>query len=98
MDVLPLLIVISLIVVGLVVWLFFRMSSGGQFDDLESPAQRILLDDDAGPEAPGAQRYEQTTGRAAHASASGRDAEGVKPAGRGNAQGAGQSPEAKDEN
>jgi len=48
MDVLPLLIIISLIVVGLVVWLFFRMSAGGQFDDLESPAQRILLDDDAG--------------------------------------------------
>ena len=38
MDVLPLLIVISLVVVGLVVWLFFRMSSGGQFDDLETPA------------------------------------------------------------
>nr|UOZ97192.1 hypothetical protein NCPCFENI_01106 [Cupriavidus sp.] len=98
MDVLPLLIVISLVVVGLVVWLFFRMSSGGQFDDLESPAQRLLLDDDTGPEAPGAQRSEQATAPTAQASGLGRDAEGVQPAGRGNAQGAGQSPEAKDKN
>jgi cbb3-type cytochrome oxidase maturation protein len=46
MDVLPLLIIISLGVLGLAVWLFFRMSDSGQFDDVESPAQRILLDDD----------------------------------------------------
>jgi cbb3-type cytochrome oxidase maturation protein len=46
MDVLPLLIVISLGVLGLAVWLFFRMSDSGQFDDVEGPAQRILLDDD----------------------------------------------------
>ncbi|MBU3720667.1 MAG: cbb3-type cytochrome oxidase assembly protein CcoS [Burkholderiaceae bacterium] len=46
MEVLPLLIVISLAVLGLAVWLFFRMSDAGQFDDTESPARRILLDDD----------------------------------------------------
>jgi cbb3-type cytochrome oxidase maturation protein len=88
MDVLPLLIVISLIVVGLVVWLFFQMSSGGQFDDLESPAPRILLDDDAGPE----REAPDLSNRKA---ALGRNAEGVEPAGRGNTHGAGQSPEAK---
>lgn len=98
MDVLPLLIVISLVVVGLVVWLFFRMSSGGQFDDLESPAQRILLDDDAGREAEDGKWSEAEHARSADAAALGRDAEGVKPAGRGNAHGAGQSPEAKDQN
>jgi cbb3-type cytochrome oxidase maturation protein len=51
METLPLLIGISLIVIGCVVWLFFRMSSSGQFDDLKAPARRILLDDDK-PEQP----------------------------------------------
>jgi len=31
---------------GLAVWLFFRMSDSGQFDDVEGPARRILMDDD----------------------------------------------------
>ena len=52
METLPLLIAISLLVLGIVVWLFFRMSDSGQFDDLEAPARRILLDDDR-PEPPG---------------------------------------------
>lgn len=46
MEVLPLLIVISLAVIALAIWLFFRMSDSGQFDDVEGPARRILLDDD----------------------------------------------------
>jgi cbb3-type cytochrome oxidase maturation protein len=49
METLPLLIGISLLVIGLVVWLFFKMSDSGQFDDLEAPARRILLDDDRAP-------------------------------------------------
>ena len=48
MEVFPILVGISLVVVGLVVWIYFRMSSNGQFDYLDSPAQRILLDDDQG--------------------------------------------------
>ena len=48
MEVFPILVGISLVVVGLVVWIYFRMSTSGQFDDLDSPAQRILLDDDQG--------------------------------------------------
>ena len=48
MDILPILLLISLVVIALVIWLFFQMSSGGQFDDLEAPARRILLDDDGG--------------------------------------------------
>jgi cbb3-type cytochrome oxidase maturation protein len=52
MEVLPLLIVISLAILALAVWLFFRMSNSGQFDDVEGPARRILLDDDR-PAAPG---------------------------------------------
>lgn len=46
MEVLPLLIIISLGVIALAVWIFFRMSDSGQFDDSEGPAQRILMDDD----------------------------------------------------
>ncbi len=46
MEILPFLIVISLGVLGLAVWLFFRMSDSGQFDDVEGPARRILMDDD----------------------------------------------------
>lgn len=46
MEVLPLLIVISLVVLAAAVWLFFRMSDAGQFDDVEGPARRILMDDD----------------------------------------------------
>lgn len=49
MEVLPLLIIISLGVIALAVWIFFRMSDSGQFDDTESPAQRILMDDDRPP-------------------------------------------------
>lgn len=46
MEILPLLIVVSLVVIGLAAWLFFRMSDSGQFDDTEGPAHRILMDDD----------------------------------------------------
>lgn len=49
MEVLPLLIIISLGVIALAVWIFFRMSDSGQFDDTESPARRILMDDDRPP-------------------------------------------------
>ena len=54
MEILGLLIFISLIVIAIVIWLFFKMSSSGQFDDLEAPGRRILMDDDGGvpPEAP----------------------------------------------
>ena len=39
--------------IAIVIWLFFKMSSSGQFDDLEAPGRRILMDDDGGvpPEA-----------------------------------------------
>ena len=47
MEALYLLVPLSLGIVGLALWLFFRASDSGQFDDLEGPALRILLDDDA---------------------------------------------------
>ncbi len=52
MEVLPLLIVISLALLAFAVWLFFRMSDSGQFDDVEGPARRILMDDDRPTTAP----------------------------------------------
>ena len=46
MEALYLLIPLSLAVVAFAVWLFFRMSDSGQFDDMEGPAHSILMDDD----------------------------------------------------
>lgn len=46
MEVLYLLVPVSLGIIALAVWMFFRMSDSGQFDDLEGPAHAILMDDD----------------------------------------------------
>jgi len=58
MEALYLLIPISIVLVFAALWIFFRMSDAGQFDDLVGPAYRILQDDDAGrdlPPGPGGQ-------------------------------------------
>ncbi|ASU38865.1 cbb3-type cytochrome oxidase assembly protein CcoS [Herbaspirillum sp. meg3] len=52
MEALYLLVPLSIAVVFGAIWLFFRMSDGGQFDDLVSPGWRILEDDDKPPLAP----------------------------------------------
>lgn len=46
MDILYLLIPIALILAGIAIGAFFWSVNSGQFDDLESPAHRILYDDD----------------------------------------------------
>jgi cbb3-type cytochrome oxidase maturation protein len=46
MEALYLLIPLSLLLVALAVWMFFRMSDSGQFDDMQGPAHSILMDDD----------------------------------------------------
>ncbi len=46
MEIIYLLIPLSLLLVGLIVWLFVWAIRSGQFDDLEGPAHRILMDDD----------------------------------------------------
>jgi len=46
MEVIYLLIPLSLILVGVIVWVFLWAVRSGQFDDLEGPAHRILMDDD----------------------------------------------------
>jgi cbb3-type cytochrome oxidase maturation protein len=49
MEVVYLLIPLSVLLVGLIVWVFFWAIRSGQFDDLEGPAHRILMDDDSPP-------------------------------------------------
>jgi len=46
MESLYLLIPLSVLIIIGVSWIFLQMASQGQFDDLDSPAQSILLDDD----------------------------------------------------
>lgn len=45
MEILFLLIGISLLMAGAFLYLFFRASDQGQFDDTDSPGVRILIDD-----------------------------------------------------
>ncbi len=46
MDIIYLLIPIAIVLIGFGTWAFFWSVNTGQFDDLESPAHRILYDDD----------------------------------------------------
>ena len=46
MEALYLLIPLSVMLVALAVWIFFGAAESGQFDDLEGPGMRILVDDD----------------------------------------------------
>lgn len=47
MDILYLLIPLSLVLVGFIVWAFFWAIKSGQFDDMEGPAHEVLMDHDA---------------------------------------------------
>lgn len=46
MESLIILIPLSLLAVLCAVWIFFRMSNSGQFDDDQGPAWSVILDDD----------------------------------------------------
>ena len=46
MEILYLLIPLSLVLVGVIVWVFLWAVRSGQFDDMEGPAHQILMDDD----------------------------------------------------
>ena len=52
MDVLYLLIPLSLVLVAVIAAAFVYAVRSGQFDDLEGPAHRILMDDDDPPVPP----------------------------------------------
>mgnify|MGYP001813324495 FL=1 len=49
MSILYVLIPLALVVLGVAVWAFFWAVGSGQFDDLDTPAMRIILDDDTKP-------------------------------------------------
>ena len=49
MNILFALIPLSLLLLGAAVWAFFWAVRSGQFDDLDTPAMRILMDDDEKP-------------------------------------------------
>ncbi|MEZ5445527.1 MAG: cbb3-type cytochrome oxidase assembly protein CcoS [Gammaproteobacteria bacterium] len=51
MEIIYLLIPISLVFVGVILWAFLWAVGSGQFDDLEGPAHQILMDDDDVPPA-----------------------------------------------
>lgn len=52
MNILFLLIPIGIVILGAAIWLFIWAVRSGQYDDLEGPAYRILMDDDD-PKIPG---------------------------------------------
>jgi cbb3-type cytochrome oxidase maturation protein len=46
MDIIYLLIPVSLVLIGLIVWAFLWAIQSGQFEDLEGPAHKILMEED----------------------------------------------------
>ena len=46
MEILYLLIPLSLVLVGIIIWVFLWAVRSGQFDDMEGPAHEILMDND----------------------------------------------------
>tara|TARA_R110000782_G_scaffold44075_10_gene98778 strand:- start:108 stop:311 length:204 start_codon:yes stop_codon:yes gene_type:complete len=49
MSILFLLIPLGLILLGFAVWAFFWAVGAGQFDDLDTPAWSVVMDDDSVP-------------------------------------------------
>ena len=52
MDIIYLLLPVALILVIIIIAVFFWAVKSDQFDDLEGPAHRILMDDDVKPASP----------------------------------------------
>jgi len=66
MRILLILIPLSLLVLGVAVWAFFWAVRSGQFEDLDAPAWRVVLDDDEKP--PAVDDHAAHTDRRDHAS------------------------------
>ena len=49
MSILYVLIPLGLVLVAFGVWAFFWAVGSGQFDDLDTPAMRVVMDDDTKP-------------------------------------------------
>lgn len=63
MTMLTVLIPLSIVLLALAVGLFFWAVRGGQFDDLETPAWRVVLDDDRQPPGDEAARKRESAPR-----------------------------------
>ena len=50
MSILYVLIPLALLLLGAAVWAFFWAVGSGQFVDLDTPAMRVVMDDDKKPE------------------------------------------------
>jgi cbb3-type cytochrome oxidase maturation protein len=50
MSILYVLIPLALLLLGVAVWAFFWAVGSGQFDDLDTPPVRIIMDDDKKPD------------------------------------------------
>ena len=50
MSILYVLIPLALLLLGIAVWAFFWAVGSGQFDDLDTPAMRVVMDDDTKPD------------------------------------------------
>ena len=55
MDIIYVLVPLSLVLLSIAIGIFFWAVRSGQFDDMDSPAHKILFDDDE-PEAPSAKQ------------------------------------------
>lgn len=55
MEIIYLLIPISLLLLALIIWVLLWAVRSGQYDDLEGPAHRILMDEDKIVDAEGAE-------------------------------------------
>ena len=49
LNILYILIPLALLLLGAAVWAFFWAVGSGQFDDLDTPAIRVVMDDDERP-------------------------------------------------
>jgi len=58
MSILYVLIPLALLLLGGAVWAFFWAVGSGQFDDLDTPAVRIILDDDEKPPENSPEKHE----------------------------------------
>lgn len=51
MEIIFITVPVTLAFIAIGVGIFFWASKGGQFDDMDGPAHRILFDDDQGPDS-----------------------------------------------
>ncbi len=61
MSVIYIVLPLAFVIAGAGVWAFVRAARGGQFDDLDTPAVRVVTDDD--PLPPGATDASHSTRR-----------------------------------